>query len=118
MANRLALSDHLGFLRRFKEQVVSGAQKLDGTIRRRAELYIESARGVFESVRQDVKRLQGYDIEMNVLDSGSESCDGCVAEAERGWVSLGELIPIGERDPCMARCRCEIVYGKAGVDDA
>jgi uncharacterized heparinase superfamily protein len=96
----------LDYLRRFADQIRTGVQRLDGTLRRRAELYVLSARPVYESVRLKVDTELGKSEERNIL-SDSEHCDGCQAEADREWVGIGELVPIGERD-CLSRCNCRI----------
>lgn len=51
---------------------------------------------------------RGYVEERSVLGI-ADHCDGCLAEAGKGWRPIGTLLPIGGRD-CKARCRCHFEY--------
>jgi hypothetical protein len=106
---RLGLSDHLGFLRRFKQQIVSGAQKLDGTLRRRSELYVLSAKVAYQNVRQDVKQFAG-NTEMRRETTATESCPDCLDFAAQGWQPIGSLPLPGESSVCGSRCQCSVSY--------
>jgi len=55
---------------------------------------------------------RGYVEERSVLGI-ADHCDGCLAEAGKGWRPIGTLLPIGGRD-CKARCRCHFEYRMAG----
>ena len=99
------------FLRRFADQIQSGKQAMDGTLVRRTALYVQSGRGTMEATRQREMRGRGFDQERNIL-SASEHCIGagsCVEQTERGWVPVGQLIPIGGR-LCITSCRCNLAY--------
>lgn len=102
----------LDYLRRFAEQIISGKQRLDGTLRRRAELYVLSARTTYHEVRLRVDQETGKTEERNLL-SGTEHCRdskdraGCQEQTDRGWVPIGTLVPIGQRT-CLARCHCRV----------
>ena len=96
------------YLRRFVADIESGRVPLDGNFVRRAEMYAQSGRTLYhETERREMRRI-GYDQERSVL-SGAEHCPGCNTEAGRGWVALGALVPIGQRD-CKSNDRCRIVY--------
>lgn len=96
------------YLDNFAGQVSRGEVALDGRFLQRADLYGQAGRGTYWQVNSRVHNEAGYTEERNVLNE-AEHCDGCLAESARGWVSIGELVPIGERD-CHANDRCEIEY--------
>lgn len=96
------------FLAGFAADVASGKQRLDGTLPRRAEMYIQAGRGTYHVIEQREQRGRGMTEERNILYPG-DSCEGCLAEEARGWVGIGELVPIGARI-CLTRCRCSINY--------
>lgn len=99
------------YLRTFAEEVASGKQRLDGTLNRRAGMYVDAARGTFYQAKERQARLMGHDEERNVLGV-ADHCDGCVGETARGWVKIGELVPIGQRE-CRTNCRCRITTRRA-----
>jgi hypothetical protein len=95
-------------LRRFAGQIASGAQRLDGSILRRVDLYVQATRATFHTFSRLMMSSRGFAEERNVLNP-ADHCVGCVGETDRGWVALGSLIPIGGRD-CLTNCRCSIEY--------
>jgi hypothetical protein len=102
------LREQYAFLDRFAAEVESGAQRRDGTLVRRADLYIQAGRGTFHATEQREMGLRGMTEERSLRHAG-DSCPGCVDEAARGWVALGDLVPVGARD-CLGRCRCAVSY--------
>lgn len=95
------------YLNKFAGQISAGLT-LDGRFIGRVQLYAEAARRTFYAFLSVVMRDKGYTEERNILHP-AEHCDGCVGETARGWVDIGELIPVGERD-CLGRCKCTIEY--------
>jgi len=100
------IRDQYAFLDNFATEVMTGDQKLDGTLANRAIMYVEAARQGYENEREAVERAAGYAEEKSARHA-SDSCEGCVREEARGWVAIGELVPIGDRN-CLTRCRCTI----------
>lgn len=96
------------YLRNRALAIQNGTQRLDGSLIQRTRLYAGAARGTFHAVERVEVAARGFDQERNVL-APVENCPGCLAQTGRGWVALGELIPIGQRD-CIANCRCTIFY--------
>lgn len=94
------------FLNRFALDVASGKQKLDGTLANRSVMYVEAARDTYEVEREAQDRAAGFDEERSIRHV-SDSCDGCIREAGRGWVPIGMLVRIGHRD-CLTHCRCTL----------
>ena len=81
---------------------------LDDRFERRAQLYAAAARGSYESAMRVEMMGRGRGEERSILNT-AEHCAGCLAEAARGWVRIGALVPIGARD-CIANCKCTIEY--------
>jgi hypothetical protein len=100
------IRDQYAFLDNFAREISNGDQLLDGTLANRAMMYVEAGRGGYESQREAIEREAGYLEEISIRHA-SDSCRGCVHEASRGWVAIGSLVGIGDRD-CLTRCRCTI----------
>lgn len=99
------------FLDAFVRDIGSGKQSLAG-IESRAVMYAQASRGTFEDERLAQERAAGYDEERSIRHA-SDSCEGCIREAGRGWVPIGTLVHIGDRN-CLTRCRCNIERRKSG----
>jgi hypothetical protein len=98
------LRSQYGFLRGWAAALATGIAPLDGRALMRAELYADAARVSHQEMRRRDGRLGGATQERRVLRA-SESCAGCVAEADRGWQPAGTLAPLGSQQ-CRSRCRC------------
>lgn len=100
---------HQGML----DDILSGKQRLDGTLDVRLRLYGQAARNTYHTFEQEDRAIQGYDEERRDLHGG-DSCTnssrpGCIEEAARGWVPIGESLDIGAAT-CLANCRCSKSY--------
>jgi hypothetical protein len=98
----------LRYLNRFARQIQTGAQPLDGRMVERAKMYADSGRQLFDRTYRAEMIVRGYTHERSVRYAG-DSCAGCVAEAAKGWVSIGSIVPVGQRQ-CLSRCRCTVSY--------
>jgi hypothetical protein len=96
------------FLRNFAQQVANGEQRLDGTLARRAGMYVAAGRGTFHQVERREMEQRGMTEERNLRHAG-DSCQGCLTETARGWVGIGELVPVGSRT-CRTACRCSVEF--------
>lgn len=101
------------YLNEFAAGLADGTVSLDGRVVSRAKMYGQSSRVTYENVKGRGDRARGYSEEKNVLHA-SESCASCVAESARGWVTAGELVPVGSRS-CKSNCRCTVQRRKAEV---
>lgn len=99
------------FLERAGLQVSFGLpQQMSGdAIVSRSELYPEAFRATFEGIRRGNHLDAGFTVERSILGGGGDSCSECIAEEERGWVPIGDLIPVGSRQ-CLTRCHCTQHY--------
>lgn len=94
-------------LQAFARQIENGLP-LDGRFRRRHELYAQSGRVTYhESLREEMQ-VRGMTEERSVL-AKADHCSECVGEANRGFVPIGELVLIGERQ-CKSNCRCFVEF--------
>lgn len=95
------------YLDRFAGEIEAGLP-LDGRFQQRVELYAESGRSTYHEFDRREHQRGGFTEEHSFLGI-ADHCDECVAEEERGWVPIGELVPIGSRQ-CLGRCHCRIEY--------
>lgn len=102
------MKKQLGYLDRFARQIETGEQKQDGTLVRRAKLYAHAGRSLYHKEEGRIQKDQGKTRERNVLGA-SDHCPGCLAQTARGWVKIGTLIPVGQRD-CLTLCHCTVEY--------
>lgn len=108
------IREQYDFLRRRLEAVQSGAQRLDGTLDQRSRQYVQAGKATTARFLREEMRRRGFDQESNRLDPLADHCQpqkrpGCVEETERGWVPVGDLSLIGQRQ-CLGGCRCTTLY--------
>lgn len=102
------------YLEGFVADVQSGKQRLDGTLQRRAQMYIDKARTTYHEFGQQVAADKGLTHERSKLNP-ADHCGGCISEAAKDWQVIGSMIPVGERD-CRTNCKCSVEYGVLGDD--
>lgn len=95
------------YLNRLADQISKGLP-LDGRFIQRAKLYAKAASRTFWALFTTVMREADATEEHNVLGF-AEHCADCLGETARGWVPLGELVPVGAR-ACLGNCECYIEY--------
>lgn len=86
------------------QDLASGQAPTDGRMTQRARLYATAGRPAYVAVRAAEVRDNGFDQERSILHP-ADHCDQCEAEAARGFVPMGELVPIGGRE-CGVNDRC------------
>lgn len=101
------------YLRRFAEQIVSGRQRLDGSLAARAGLYTKAGRESFyRSKRAHLNDGGGEPVtHVRSLRHPGDSCRECV-DLDRVWHRLDDpryRLP-GQR-LCSKNCRCDEQYG-------
>lgn len=99
------------YLDNFAQQIANGTQKLDGAFVNRLRLYAQSGRLTYARIDLRVNAALGMDEERNVLHP-ADHCEECQFLRDLGWVPIGTLPPIGERE-CLTNCRCTISYRRA-----
>lgn len=101
----------MGYLHEFAGNIASGAQPMNGNICRIMFMYLQSGRGTYHDIEAARFSDAGFDEYASVRTS-NESCAGCIEEEQRGFVPLGDLVPIGSRD-CLTHCLCYYIYRKS-----
>jgi hypothetical protein len=104
----VAVRKQYDYLNGFANEVSLGRQLLNGRFLVRAKMYAQAARMLFERIREAEMIAAGMNEERNVLGI-ADHCFDCVAMTALGWVLVGTLIPIGERQ-CGPNCRCRKAY--------
>lgn len=96
---------------------IEGGLPLDGRFLNRAALYAQAGRETYHKIERQVALEQGHTIERNVLAREAVHCVGgrsCPGETARGWVVVGQLVPIGQR-LCARNCKCTIEYSSVNA---
>lgn len=96
------------FLRNYANDIASGKQKLDGTFLRRSMLYGNQGSSTYYRLNNIAMAERGFDEERSVLNP-ADHCDDCVAEENKGFQPIGQMIPIGRRQ-CRSNCKCSVEY--------
>lgn len=104
------IQDQFRFLRGFARDVQSGKQLLNGTLNARAGMYAQAGRPLYHRFEKAEKLLRG-NTERRSIRHASDSCQGCIEAAARGWLPISDpsQTEIGERD-CRTRDRCYWEY--------
>jgi hypothetical protein len=104
------------YLNRFVAQIDTGKVDVKSDeFLNRSEMYGSSGWITYTKELGKREKEAGMTLERSFLEAGANHCQDCFDEAGKGWVPIGELIPIGERE-CITMCRCEMEY-KAGSEE-
>lgn len=97
------------FLDDFVNELYAGVTKT-GTpgFLARVQLYFNTARTFFYKFDREAQEEAGMIEERNMLHP-AEHCPECLAMSAMGWVPIGTLVPIGERE-CVGNDRCDVEY--------
>jgi hypothetical protein len=82
----------------------------------RAGSYADAGLITFERHRYYLMVATGFTDARRVLNE-AEHCDGCLREASKGWVPIGQLVPLGY-EQCGQWCKCDVEYRRVEVPDA
>lgn len=91
------------------EALPEGAVLTDAFVARAASYQHAAYVTYSQALRRRHLRNGTATLEQNILESGAEHCEGCLAATAAGSVPIGTLTQIGARD-CNSRCKCRIVY--------
>lgn len=105
-----ALKDQYSFLGDFHDDLRKG-DLTEAQISNRAQMYISSARQMYEKARTKTMGDSGR-TEVRWVLSGGESCADCKALADRGWMEIGELkqAPSDGSTSCKSNCKCGLEF--------
>ncbi len=100
------LGTQFAYLERFAATVPGGDALTAGQLARLAQYGNAAVRGTFSAVLRQAAFDRGDTQERNI-EGSSEPCGECPELSALGWVEIGTLPEIGDRQ-CAGNCRCEI----------
>jgi hypothetical protein len=103
-----AVRAQYGYLDNFANQIENEEVDLASALILRAQMYPEAIWATWQNEIAVGQKDRGYSLYKSVLGA-ARHCDSCLKESDRGWVKIGELIPIGSRE-CLSRCRCHFEF--------
>jgi len=108
------IKQQYGFLNDFAEQIADGTQKLDGTLTRRMQLYIDKGR---ESYYRSIQaNLGGGVTHIGSILNPADHCIECVG-FDGKWFEIGDTsYKAPGRRICNANCKCSERYGTISED--
>jgi hypothetical protein len=106
----------LTYLQNFHDDLAYGRAPMDGTIASRAAMYVEAGVGTNRQMESRMAEDRGEELERNIGMDDDRTCDGCQDASDQGWVPLGTLIPVGERD-CLSNDRCFLDFRTGRPDE-
>lgn len=114
------LAGFLGDLRSIFGKLAVGALTLSMLTEMQRGLALRAASyadaGLITYERQRARRMEFLDYAeaIRILHPEAEHCQGCEAEAGKGWVPIAELKPLGHEE-CGQWCRCTVEYRRSRV---
>lgn len=102
---------------RYLTQQISRGELTPAQIRERAGRIGNHAYAHFHRAEQLSRAQGGFSLGWRRLDPGSKHCPDCPTYATDGWVSISEIVPVGDGCVCNGRCRCAISYRKATPEE-
>lgn len=99
-----ALKRQYKFLDAFTRQIENGDVKLGPRTVARARLYAQAAMTTYQRAAMERERAAGVTLYRLRL-SEAEHCAECLADSQKGFVPIGSLAEIGDRE-CLINCRC------------
>jgi hypothetical protein len=101
---------HLGYLKRFRTDLATGQQALDGRARTRADLYGAAVWTEGQNAEVRHRKRNGF-TQYRARLGPADHCKGCLDRAAKGWQKIGTLPPLGD-SPCRSRCHCRWNFRK------
>jgi len=102
---------HLEYLRGFAERVQQGKYGPDAqspAFNAHSQQYVSASRASYENTRLDVHKEAGLTEARRVL-AAAHHCDECIAADADGWVSIDDVLPVGDQT-CRSNCNCILLY--------
>jgi hypothetical protein len=104
------LKEQYKYFRGMVADIRRGKQPLNSSLLARVALYGQAGRKTYEAVRVRAGTNTGLKEMRNILGP-SDHChgasNGCIEQNKRGWVPIGDLVPVGER-LCGPNCHCSV----------
>jgi hypothetical protein len=96
------------YFRGLVNDIRKGTQALDGTLLARMGLYGQAGRSTYHDMLQRNAKEIGLTESKRTLGV-ADHCRSCLDEAARGWVPIGQSLPIGDGD-CLVNCHCDMIF--------
>ncbi len=106
----------LTYLQRFHDDLAYGRAPMDGTVANRAAMYVEAGVATNRAMESRMAVDRGEELERNIGNDDDHTCEGCQDATDAGWVPIGTLPEVGQRD-CMSNCRCWMDFRTGNPDD-
>ena len=104
-----AIREQYQYLNKSCLAFANGDREVNGRVRATSQMYASSARAAYGELdydaAKDAAEAQVETHQERWIRHASDSCSGCIDQASKGWVGLGELPPIGSQQ-CLSQCRC------------
>jgi len=115
LAAQEANNFHLTYFAQFSGGVLSGVTKLDNAFVARNALYAEAGFATYENAVAIREFAAGLELYKRVKEA-APNCDDCIAYANMGWQTRGQLPRIGD-SVCRTRCRCHFIFKTGTLED-
>jgi hypothetical protein len=116
-----AIRDQYRWLDNFFVQLQTGEQALNGFAIRRARMYARAGNGIYQNNLLRIAIEHGMRRGRRVLGENENHCTdkqvgrasrpGCKELADKGYVSIFEVVPIGNA-LCLSNCLCSFEFGR------
>jgi len=111
---RNIIATQRAYMLRFAAQIATG-QLSPAQVAVRSSMYADALYSTFANIQtaREAISAQASGIgrcARRIIDPAAEHCDECPALAEKGWMPIEEMVPIGDTT-CLTNCRCTIEYG-------
>jgi hypothetical protein len=110
-------SPQFHFLRQFVEETNTGEDPISRKIVSRIKLYANAGNPLYQDTLWRVAAKSGMLSAKRVLGETENHCHetasrpGCVELANKGWVPIDQIVPIGNA-ACWDNCLCHYIFGK------
>ena len=100
------------------DDILAGKIPADGRLIAQVGSIIASENGSFENWHAWEAGLQGYEEARRILGPNENHCHndrdkpGCIELSEKGWIPIGQLVPIGLAT-CRRNCKCRLDFRKS-----
>jgi hypothetical protein len=91
-------------------------EMLWGSLESRGQMYADSAYATYQNSERARESDAGVLRAKRICADDDASCDECVSAATNDYISLDEVLDIGDAT-CLSNCRCTIEFEYAGIDE-
>ena len=102
------IREQYGYLKGFANDIASGKQRLDGTLRARAKLYTQAARNTL--YRSKAANMSDKVTHQRSIRSARDSCWQCIELDRKVFAINDSSFPLPGRRVCNHNCGCHLEY--------